>query len=132
MMYEAKVKLKADIKPNIWTKGDPERLTRLVSIFLDNASKYTPEGGEVSVLLTTSGRLATLSVTNTSTPLSKDQLDHVFDRFYKVDPARSDETSYGLGLAIAQEIALSMGGKIEVIAINELPGNAFVTTLPCV
>jgi signal transduction histidine kinase len=131
MMFEAKVNLQTDIEPGVTVAGDTERFTRLVSILLDNASKYTPVNGDVYMTLKVEGRNCILSVANTSTPMTKEQIDHVFDRFYKADPARSDASSYGLGLAIAQEITRSAGGKIEVAASPELPGNTFTITLPC-
>ncbi len=89
-------------------EGDPELLRRLVVILLDNAVKFTPEGGGVRIGVSRSDATATLVVGDTGIGIPADQLPHVFERFYRGDPARARReegaTGAGLGLSIAQWI----------------------------
>jgi signal transduction histidine kinase len=131
IMYEAKVTLFTNIEPSIHVAGNQERLSRATYILLDNAAKYTTSGGIVDVKLSKRGHECTLSVTNTSEPLTDEQISRVFERFYQTDEARANTQSFGLGLAIAYEIATATGGKIQAKSMPELPGNTFAIILPC-
>jgi two-component system, OmpR family, sensor kinase len=92
---------------------DRERLRQAISILLDNAVKYTPEGGRVTVSAMEEDDTVAVGVSDTGVGISEDQLPHVFERFYRADEARSVEGS-GLGLAIARQIAEDHGGSIGV------------------
>ena len=92
---------------------DRERLRQAISILLDNAVKYTPEGGRVTVRTIEVDDTVAVSVSDTGVGISEEQVPHVFERFYRADEARSMEGS-GLGLAIARQIAEDHGGSIEV------------------
>jgi signal transduction histidine kinase len=85
-------------------RGDRASLRRLVWTLLDNAIKYTPEGGRVDVVLEGNGTLVRLKVRDTGVGIPADLLPRVFERFFRADPARS-EAGTGLGLAIAKWIA---------------------------
>jgi signal transduction histidine kinase len=93
-----------------------------VAILLDNAIKYSEDRGKISVSLKESPeRKVVLSVANTGTPIPADQIDSIFDRFYRADESRSREQGgYGLGLAIAQSIALMHNAKITVQSSEDL------------
>lgn len=97
-------------------QGDRERLRRVFVNVLDNAVKYTPDGGTVSMTLEVSSdsRHVQVVVTDTGSGISPEHLPHVFDRFYRADPARSSPLGTGLGLAICKAIVTSHGGTIEV------------------
>jgi heavy metal sensor kinase len=110
--------------------GDPHALRRLFLILLDNAVKYTPGGGRCEVELATGPGEVVGTVTDTGIGISKGDLPHVFDRFYRVDRARSREQGgAGLGLAIGRWIAEAHGG---VIAVESEParGSSFQVHLP--
>jgi signal transduction histidine kinase len=109
------LKLHTDLTPMLTLHGDQKALTRLVSILMDNAVKYSPENGTISVTLKKQGRSLVLSVCNqTKQPVDPQSLHHVFDRFYRMDASRSSETGgHGIGLSIAQAIVTSHGGKIS-------------------
>jgi two-component system OmpR family sensor kinase len=92
---------------------DRERLRQAISILLDNAVKYTPQGGRVTVRTMEEDDSVAVEVSDTGVGISEDQVPHVFERFYRADEARSMEGS-GLGLAIARQIAEEHGGRIEV------------------
>jgi heavy metal sensor kinase len=95
--------------------GDPDGLRRLLFNLLDNAIKYTPEGGEVETRCRCDGNSVTLTVSDTGAGIPPEHLPRVFERFYRVDPARSREGGgIGLGLAICRAIVESHGGTIRL------------------
>jgi signal transduction histidine kinase len=107
---------------------DRERVLQVASILLDNAVKYTPEGGSVQVRVEEKDGGAALAVSDTGVGISEEQLPLVFDRFYRADAARTEE-GVGLGLSIARQIAEAHGGTIE--ARSKLGvGSTFVLLLP--
>jgi heavy metal sensor kinase len=96
-------------------RADADALRRVFLILIDNAVKYTPDGGTVILLLRLSGGLAVVSVSDTGIGIGTDDLPHVFDRFWRADKARSREQGgAGLGLAIAEWIVEEHRGSIEV------------------
>ena len=98
--------------------GDPALIRQLLLIVLDNAVKFTPPGGRVDVAVSAhdgpGGGGATLVVSDTGIGIPADQLPHVFERFYRGDPARHEADGAGLGLAIAQWIAEAHGARIDI------------------
>lgn len=114
----------------LFVSGDKAQLMRLFSNLVDNALKYTPEGGKVVLSLEKQGRFAVASVKDTGIGISERHLPLVFDRFWRADKARSRrEKGTGLGLAIAQAIATRHGGKITVTSkVGE--GSCFQVRLP--
>ena len=107
--------------------GDRGRLKQLILNLLDNSLKYTPAGGRISVGLRNGGSTATLSVRDTGVGISKADLEHVFDRFYRADKARSrDPGGSGLGLAIVSWIVDQHEGEIEV---KSAPGRGTTVTV---
>jgi two-component system, OmpR family, sensor kinase len=113
--------------------GDPDALRQLLLILVDNAIKYTPPGGGVTLGLRVEGvaggeHVAKLSVVDTGIGIARTDLPHVFDRFYRADRARQTGGT-GLGLAIGKWIAEAHGGSIDVE--SELgAGSIFTVTLP--
>lgn len=95
--------------------GDPDRLKQVLVILLENALHYTPAGGRVRVSLRRQAEQATLAVEDTGIGIAAADLSHIFDRFYRADPARSRVAGgSGLGLAIAKWIVEAHDGGIEV------------------
>ena len=106
---------KKDIVPDIIIESDKNHIRKILSILLDNAVKYTNDGGEIIVSLRREKRHAICSVRNSGEGIPPDDLPRVFDRFYRGDPARSSATGgYGLGLAIAKGIADQLGAGLSV------------------
>ena len=100
---------------DVSVNGDPGRLRELVSVLLDNAVKYADAGGRVEVALRKEHRKAIIEVSDNGPGIPRDALPHVFDRFYRVDEARSRESGgTGLGLAIARHIVDAHGGTINI------------------
>ena len=98
---------------------------QVASILLDNALKYTPEGGSVAVRVEEEDGSVALAVTDTGVGISEEQLPLIFERFYRADPSRS-EGGVGLGLSIARQIAESHGGQIRA---QSTPGKGSTFTL---
>lgn len=108
-------------------EGDPDRLKQLLVILLDNALKYTPEGGDVRLALRAEAGVAAITVSDTGIGIDPDDLPHIFERFYRADKARGRDTGgSGLGLSIAKWIAERHGGQILV---DSAPGQGSVFTV---
>ena len=108
---------------------DRDRVRQIASILLDNAVKYTPEGGSVAVRgqkRKTAG--AALEVSDTGVGIPEEELPLVFERFHQVDAART-EGGAGLGLSIARQIAEAHGGTVEVESVVGR-GSTFTLLLP--
>lgn len=105
--------LNSTIASMISMKGDEKAIRGLITILLDNAVKYTNENGYISVGLEKKKNRIYLSVFNTTEYISKEQISHLFDRFYRTDSSRNSQTGgYGLGLSIAAATVESHRGKI--------------------
>ncbi len=110
--------------------GDADQLKQLLLALVDNALKYTPSGGEVTLGLRRDGGMAVVEVRDTGIGIARADLPHVFERFYRADKARSREAGgTGLGLSIARWIAREHGGEIAVESqIGR--GSTFTVRLP--
>lgn len=125
----SQVTVTAHTMPDIYLRADRERLHQLLVILLDNAVKYTPPGGHVTVDCIADDKYVTIAVADTGEGIGAEHLPHVFDRFYRSDQARTGGTGTGLGLAIARWIAEKHGGTIRVA--SELgKGSTFTVVLP--
>lgn len=103
------------ITDNITLSGDRGLIKELLRILVDNALKYTPEGGTITVGCTTSKQNIILSVQDTGIGIAHEHIVHLFERFYRVDEARNKSTGgTGLGLAIAEQIVKVHGAQISV------------------
>ena len=112
--------ISTEIESDIMLNSDEEKVMQLFCILYDNAIKYSDANGKIEVTLNKSRQKIICSVKNTGSYLSESDLGKVFDRFYRSDKSRSYETGgYGLGLAIAQRIVDSLGGKIEVQSMKD-------------
>jgi signal transduction histidine kinase len=115
-----------EIEP-VLVRGDPDRLKELLLILLDNALKYTPRSGEVSVRLKRRDGRAEVTVQDAGIGIAPSDLPRVFERFYRADPARTrDPSSTGLGLSIAKWIVDQHGGSI---ALASEPGRGTTATV---
>jgi len=111
--------------------GDRDRLKQLLLNLVSNAIKYTPERGRVTLGLARVNEFARVAVSDTGVGIPPDELPHIFDRFYRVDKARSRAMGgAGLGLSIAQRIAHLHGGRIEAMSEGEGKGTTFCVWLP--
>ena len=104
--------LRTDIVPGVEIYGNEESLREVLSILLDNAVKYTPDGGSIRLNLT-GGRKPVLEIANTCRGLTPEDTDRLFDRFYRGAEARGNQEGHGLGLSIARDLVSNNGGSIR-------------------
>ena len=107
--------LQNNIQTDIYMKSNKDQVQRLLSILMDNATKYTPEGGTIEVSLSQANKQINLLVVNKAQDFEKLELDKLFDRFYRGDYARTQSSGgYGIGLSAAKAIVQSLKGTIVV------------------
>ncbi|HOJ10183.1 MAG TPA: ATP-binding protein [Clostridiales bacterium] len=115
VLIDKRHKLSCNIKNGVNIYADRNRIKQAMRIFLDNAIKYTPEAGEITVNLYADKNYAAIEIIDTGIGMSEDEMKHIFDRFYRSDKSRKRERGgHGLGLSIAKIIILSHDGKINV------------------
>ena len=110
--------------------ADARRVAQIIDNLVENAITHTPAGGTVGVAIGRAGGGVQVSVADTGPGIAPEELEHVFDRFYRTDPSRSRATGgSGLGLTIARQLAAAHGGRLAAeSAVGE--GSRFVCTLP--
>lgn len=109
-----------EIEPMLTCYGNEQNIQRLLEILLDNALKYSNPGGHISVNLRKNGKGISLSVYNTAEHVSKENISHIFERFYRLDESRNSKTGgYGIGLSIAYAIVQAHKGKITAETEDE-------------
>jgi signal transduction histidine kinase len=97
---------------------------------ITNAVKYSPFGSTVTIDACDEGDFVTVSIKDTGAGLSEEQLDYIFDEFYKADKSRHDFNSSGLGLSICKQIVEKHGGKIWAESLGIGKGSVFYFTVP--
>lgn len=124
------MELESRIQPEVWVRGDEQQLGLMIRNLLENAVRYTPEGGRVVVEVAHVGDHAIVSIADTGIGIPLEAQARVFERFYRVDKARSrDRGGTGLGLAIVKHVAELHGGEVSLRSqLGE--GSTFTTRLP--
>lgn len=124
------IKLDYDAGDDLLFTGNQELLRRMIANLVDNAIRYTPEGGSVSVKLTAEPLRARLVVSDTGIGIPSEHIGRVFDRFYRVDDSRARAMGgSGLGLSIVKLAAESHEGTVEILSeVNR--GSTFIVSLP--
>jgi two-component system phosphate regulon sensor histidine kinase PhoR len=125
-----KITLEAAVPPALVVRADRAAVEQILANLVDNAIKYTPEGGRVRVTARAEASDVAVSVEDTGHGIAVEHLPRLFERFYRVDDARSRELGgTGLGLAIVKHLAVANGGEVAVT--SELGrGTRFTVTLP--
>jgi signal transduction histidine kinase len=127
---DRKVVLDVHAASGLEVRGNPDQLRQLVLILVDNALRYTPEGGRVRVDAHRNDGTAVLAVTDTGIGIDRTALKHVFERFYRADEARNRANGgAGLGLSIAEQLVIDHGGRISAESTPER-GSTFTVSLP--
>lgn len=111
-------------------KADKLRLDELFNNLVTNAIKYSDEGGSIKIEAEEDGDFIKVSIKDTGVGMTEEQLSHIFEEFYKVDPSRHDLDSSGLGLSICKRIVEKHGGKIWAESPGEGKGTTFYFTIP--
>jgi two-component system sensor histidine kinase CiaH len=129
VLFEKGIRLNSQIEEGIFVVGCREKLSRLAYILLDNAGKHTPAGEEVRATLRRERNQAIFCVYNNGPAIPPEQLERIFDRFYRADSARArQDGGCGLGLAIAKSIAEEAGGSIRAQSGGQ--GTVFTVKFP--
>ena len=126
--FEAGKPLESDVAPDVTVLGDGDKLRQLVGVLLDNAIKYGRDGGAITLTLRRTDRQARLTVSNPGDPIPPDQLRRLFERFYRADASRGEQTGFGLGLPIAASIAAEHRGTLK--AESDAASTRFLFTMP--
>jgi two-component system, OmpR family, manganese sensing sensor histidine kinase len=127
---EKQINLKGYLVDYLYLLGEPVHLNRLFSNLIENALKYTPEGGTVEIQTIKEGQQLRVNVRDTGIGIEPENINHVFDRFWRGDSSRTyRDGGSGLGLAIAQVIAQNHGGLITVSSKVGI-GSCFTVRLP--
>jgi signal transduction histidine kinase len=122
------VTLQTDAPQQRMVSGSYEQWQQVLRILLDNAIKYTPAGGSVTVGFKVHGKQAHVTVTDTGIGINPHEVDTIFERFYRADTARTIPGS-GLGLAIARELVQQLNGKL-VVTSTVGKGSTFTVQAP--
>ena len=126
--FEAGKPLEYQIAEGALVLGDQDKLRRLVSVLLDNAIKYGAAGGTIALSLEKTDRQARLTVSNPGEPIPAEQLARLFERFYRADASRGEQSGFGLGLPIARTIAEEHRGTLR--AESDAASTRFIFTMP--
>jgi two-component system sensor histidine kinase SenX3 len=115
---------------DLWVLGDPDQVLAAVSNLVENAVTYSPEGSKVAVTASRDGDDVAISVADQGIGIPHSEIGRIFERFYRVDPARARATGgTGLGLSIVKHVAASHGGAVRVWS-EPGAGSSFTITLP--
>ena len=128
--FEVGKQLEYSIRKDLFVNGDGDSLKRLISILRDNAIKYCVPGGaiQLSADLTDRGVRLEVSNENGGNAIPPEQLPHLFERFYRADASRGEQSGFGLGLSIAASIAADHKGTLR--AESDTGSTRFILTLP--
>lgn len=129
LAFEKGVILESDIEDNLLALGNENQFKQLISIFLDNATKYTLSNKKINFTLKKKDNQIQITIYNEGSYIDKENIKHIFDRFYRCDPARQYQGGYGLGLSIASQIASNLKIKIDVNS-EQKKGTTFTLWIP--
>lgn len=127
---ENNIAIENNIGKRIFVKADSLQLGELFDNLITNAVKFTPKGGMITIDAKYNDDFVTISIKDNGIGLTGEQMERVFDEFYKVDPSRHDLESSGLGLSICKRIVEKHGGKIWVESPGLEKGSTFYFTIP--
>ncbi|MBO5440725.1 MAG: HAMP domain-containing histidine kinase [Clostridia bacterium] len=125
--YEKNVGIETEITENIFLESDSNEYMRLLRILVDNAIKYAPKDTKILIGLRTVKKSIVLYINNKGDVIPKEELKHIFERFYRSDSART-KGGFGLGLSIAKNIVTALNGEITASS-NETNGTTFTVRL---
>jgi two-component system sensor histidine kinase VicK len=126
-----KYKIERDFtQRTLWVEIDQDKFIQVIDNIMNNAIKYSPDGGKITCRLMETHNSVVISITDEGLGIPRKDISHVFDRFYRVDKARARSMGgTGLGLAISKEVVQLHGGKIWVTSV-ENKGSTFFISLP--
>ena len=130
MLKESNVKVENNVNDQIFIMADKLRVMEVFNNLITNAVKFTPKEGGIVILDAKKDKdFVTISVKDNGIGMTKEQMDRIFDEFYKTDESRHDLDSSGLGLSICKRIVEKHGGRIWVESFGSGKGSTFYFTL---
>lgn len=126
--YEKGIELESDIDDQLMIYSDENQFKQLIMIFLDNAIKYTPSNHKIFFSLKKKDQHIQMKIRNEGSYIDKEDINHIFDRFYRCDKSRAFQGGYGLGLSIAKQIMDSLKFSVKVSSTKN-EGTCFTITL---
>jgi signal transduction histidine kinase len=129
MAEDKHIDMKIEIPAHIRIYSDKRKIQRVLGNLLDNAIKFTPPRGTITISVSGNEKQVTIGVRDTGIGISEEDTNRIFERFFRSDKSRSEPGS-GLGLSLARAFAYSLGGSITVTSIPG-KGSTFMVTLPC-
>ena len=130
LFEENNIEIENKIGKDIMVKADKLRLTELFDNLIDNSVKYSPDGGKITIDVEKNEDFVTVSIKDTGMGITKEQLNYIFDEFYKADVSRHDFDSSGLGMPIAKRIVEKHGGRIWAESQGLGKGTTMFFTIP--
>lgn len=127
--YEKNIGYRTDIEPGLSIMGNADYTRRIVASLIDNAIKYEGSGGSIRISLKRGKKSVRFSVANRLGVISREDISHIFERFYRADKSRHTDGGHGLGLAIVKNLTELMGGRIGVTSTSE-DGTCFTVEFP--
>jgi signal transduction histidine kinase len=132
LLEDNNLKVDNKITEKIIIEADKLRFEEIFNNLISNAIKYIPESGSTITIDAKKGKnFVTISMSDTGIGMTKEQLDHIFEEFYKADGSRHDLYSHGLGLSICKNIVEKHGGKIWAESSGKGKGSTFYFTFKC-
>jgi len=128
MAEDKDIKLKVQMPDKMWLTTDRRKLQRILGNLLDNAIKFTPRGGVITITVGGDEKGVSIRVEDTGIGISENDIPRIFEKFYRADKSRSEPGS-GLGLSLAFAFASSLGGSISVVS-SPGKGSTFTVILP--
>lgn len=117
--YDRNIEFNSDIDKDIFIKSTNEFTERIFNSIIENAFKYEPNKGRIFVSMKTEKKKAIFKVRNYNSYISEEDLQHIFEKFYRADKTRNEQKGHGLGLPIVMQITKLIGGKISVSSTKE-------------
>jgi signal transduction histidine kinase/CheY-like chemotaxis protein len=131
LIDSARHRLVVELSEELYVEGDSTRLSQVVQNLLNNAAKYTPPGGQITLRADRDGEYAVIRVSDTGIGIPPGMLDRVFEMFTQVDRGSSlSQGGLGIGLALALQLTQMHGGRIDVTSAGEGHGSEFIVRLP--
>ena len=129
-LQRKRIRVSVLIDEDIFVRADRVRLREILENLLSNAIKYSTEGGKISIGAERDGEMVKIFIRDNGIGMTKEQLEHIFEEFYKGDESRHDLASVGLGLSICKKLVEKHGGKIWAESKGIGKGSTFYFTLP--
>ena len=131
ILQDCNIEVENLVREDVLVMADKLRLGELLDNLISNAVKYTPNGGRITITADYEEDEVKIAIQDTGIGMTREQIEHIFDEFYKADASRHDLDSSGLGLAICKRIVEKHGGRIWAESPGKGKGSTFYFTLPC-